>query len=532
MNRPPQLELPLGKVKLRKRFVVTRSTAGLVPSRSAVAQGTGRSRSSTPDPARDRSLERAASIMARCFSGDVREYVDLVKSTRRADSRLDSVCEKRVLAITGRGFAIKPPPGYENDARANDNVDFIVRHFHETKGFRSKVAHLATAVIEGHGGLQHDFYRNARGETATRPRLVHARNFGWNVSTGEAGVYLADANGSPSNTLTPFSTVTPTGTLADEFVFHNPVGGGADDPWLRGAARSRLLQSVTKRAGASWWLKTLERHGQPQLVATGGENSDDDLSELAIEALRKLGSDWRAWLPAGIEIKEIPISVKTDLHERWVKRCDADDAVRILGQNLSTEVAGGSFAATRAHMWVLAAILEGDLAELEETICDQWIEPLIRFNRPGTPVPWIYFNPSPIAELTPADMTLVDENGRRIFGGEEYRAAKGYDKRATKKLPSGGKPAEPKKLPASTKPTDAPEAIASDATKVADTALNGAQIQALQGLLAAVAGGTLPKDSAIAVITASFPTIDLAKAQAMVSPIVVAPATPAPGGPA
>lgn len=429
MARTPQLSLPLGKVKAsRVRTTITRSAAP-APTKRQVPAGTGRGRSS-PDPARERSLERTAAIMSRCFTGDVREYIDLCKSTRRADDRLDAVCEKRVLAITGRGFAIKPPPGYETDPSALANVDFIVRHFHDTKGFRAKVGWLATAVIEGHAGLQHDYYENDRGETATRPVCVHARNFGWNVQTGQPGVYLADASGVPSNTLSPFTD--------GEFVFHNPVGGGADDPWLRGAIRSRLLHSVTKRAGKSWWLKVLERHGQPQLAAYQSEDSDSDLEDEVIAALRKLGTDWRAFIPPGIEIKEIAVNVKTELHKLWVDQCNADDAVRILGQNLSTEVQGGSFAATRAHMWVLAAILEGDLAELEETICDQWIEPLIRFNRPGTPVPWIYFNPSPIAELTPADMLLVDETGRRLFDGEEYRASKGYDKRSTLGLPSGG----------------------------------------------------------------------------------------------
>ena len=398
------------------------------PSTRVVPGGTSTRRGNF-DPARDASLEKSAATMARCFQGQVSEYIDLCKSTRRCDTRLNAVAVKRILAMQGRRWAIKPPPGYAKDRDAIENCALVTTHFNETRRFASMLGHLGHGVLEGHAGLQHNWYRNARGETATQPTEVHARLFGWNVETGQAGVYTGATTSSWRST----QSLTYLDDAPCEFVFHNPVAGCSDDPWLRGALRSRILPSITKRRGTAWWLKMLERWGQPQVVAIkgaddgseGGEENDDEY----LRMLRAIGSDWRAVLPTGTTIETISADIHPELHQLWVQKCDADDAIQILGQNLSTEVAGGSFAAARAHSWVLATILEADLAELSETITDYWIEPIIRFNRPGSPIPYLEINPSPLSEITPADMAIVDSKGRRPFSITEFRANRGYDAR-------------------------------------------------------------------------------------------------------
>jgi len=396
----------------------------------------GRHAYAVRDLARDADLAKADAALQRCLTGDVRDYIDLAKGTVRRDARLGAVCFKRVGAMQGRLWALKPPPGLEADPVALDNCAFVTRQLNEIHGFAGLLGHLGQAVIEGHAALQHGWYTNARGETATQPKAVHPRLFGWNVDTGEAGVYLGSGW---TGTLTPLCD------LPHEFVFHNPVAGQPDDPWLRGAIRSRILPSITKRSGTRWWLKALERWGQPQVVLEKGsddasENGEDNDAEY-IAALRAMGSDWRMVVPAGTKVTPLPVDLKSDLHKMWVDQCNADDAIRILGQNLSTEVSGGSFAAARAHTWVLATILEGDVSELAETITDGLVEAIIRFNRPGTPVPYLYINPAPIAEITPADFALRDADGRAIFDGDEFRASKGYDARPAESAPVASSPA-------------------------------------------------------------------------------------------
>lgn len=75
----------------------------------------------------------------------------------------------------------------------------------------------------------------------------------------------------------------------------------------------------------------------------------------------------------------------------------------------------------------------------------------------------------------------------------------------------------PMPVPAST----ASDAAAIDVSKVADTALNGAQMASIVEVCASVAQGLLPKESAKAIIQAGFPTFNSAIVSAIVDPIEV-----------
>jgi len=72
-------------------------------------------------------------------------------------------------------------------------------------------------------------------------------------------------------------------------------------------------------------------------------------------------------------------------------------------------------------------------------------------------------------------------------------------------------------------PAEAPAEV-----QVQDTALNGAQVSSLVGVLEQVAAGVLPQDTAKAVIAAAFPTLDKSLIEQIVAPIqVIKPDSPA-----
>jgi hypothetical protein len=74
--------------------------------------------------------------------------------------------------------------------------------------------------------------------------------------------------------------------------------------------------------------------------------------------------------------------------------------------------------------------------------------------------------------------------------------------------------------------TDA--AAPADGVVLQDTALNGAQVTALLGVLQSIASGTLDQSGAVALITSSFPTISSDEASAIVSGAKAAPSADAP----
>ena len=64
-----------------------------------------------------------------------------------------------------------------------------------------------------------------------------------------------------------------------------------------------------------------------------------------------------------------------------------------------------------------------------------------------------------------------------------------------------------------------PAALPAGEAPVANTAMNGAQVTGLQGIVQAVADGNMPAETAVRLIVAAFPTISEADARSMLAPL-------------
>lgn len=348
-------------------------------------------------------------IIAEADRGRTPRVINLCKTSRRRDSRLGAVCAVRILAIQSRAWVLTEPPGYEDDDVAKLNVARCTRIFNEVQGLQQIIGHFALAVLEGHAVGEHQFRTNARGEWVSQPTLPRADRFIW----GAEGIAKYDAG------LDPYEG-TPLANWPGKFIVHTPAAGESDDPWKRGAERSLLLGSYLKRLGVRFWLKMIERWGQPQIVATYAQGAENQKTKI-LDALRAIGTDWRGVFPTGTTVTPLNYTLASDLHEKFVQAQNVEQAIRILGQNLTTEVQGGSFAATSAHERMFMGLLIADLGELAETITDQWVRRIVELNWPGTPVPVWTFIPEQASPWT------VQEWQAGLCTADEYRSGKGVE---------------------------------------------------------------------------------------------------------
>ena len=364
------------------------------------------------DEALNATPAKIGGIFTEARRGLTRRLIDLGKSARNYDSRLNAVSSTRVLAIGSRPYAIKPPPGSENDADAKDIAARVARMFARVRNFPTLKQHLGHGAIETHAVLEHVYSTNVQtGEVASQPVWRHPNRFCWIEDSVEIAKLDPGVDAQP----------VPLSQFPDKFIVHAAVGGQSDYPWMRGALRPRILPSIAKRKGLVWWIQALERGGQAQVVATVKEG-DQNLVDNILAALRNLGPDWRAVVPEGVTFTELPVHVQDGLHARFIDAMNVEDAIALLGQNLSTEVKGGSYAAAKSQERVRADYLAADLAELDETITDQWIRPLVFYNfGPGAPVPYIEHT---LESRSP--WTLADYQAG-LCTADEYRADTGHD---------------------------------------------------------------------------------------------------------
>lgn len=105
-----------------------------------------------------------------------------------------------------------------------------------------------------------------------------------------------------------------------------------------------------------------------------------------------------------------------------------------------------------------------------------------------------------------------------------------FEARAARPAPTSDPATDPAEADASDPSMQAPAGptVAGQTGDVQKTALNGAQVQALSELVAAVGTGALPKPSAKAIIVASFPTLESSLVDSIVDPIEVRPPEPSP----
>lgn len=348
-------------------------------------------------------------------SGRVGPMHDLLKSARVRDSRQDTVCSARVHAL-GRPWVLNPPVGEEKTREGMLIADRVRRILGETPGFAKLCADLGHGILEGAAEAEHHWRKNARGEVVSVPEWHHPNRFAWNIETEQLCWFEANARDPRARAFPGI----PLAEYPGKFIVHAPKAGTSNYPWLRGVQRPRAIGSVLKRLATRWGMKALERWGQPQVFVSGRDGEAIEVNDEMMAALRALGADWHARFPEGIEPKTIPATL-SELHLRWIELGNIEDAVAILGQNLSTEVTGGSFAAAMAHRYVRLDILAADLAELAETLIDQWIRLIVEYNWPGAPVPVLDFILAPKGEITVAHYQAG------LFSADEVRSSMGAD---------------------------------------------------------------------------------------------------------
>lgn len=518
--------MPLSKRPTKRASSRAARDLPKTPTRPAIVKPTKSRFTRGLNEALDADPSRVVAVYSEAETGRIARLIDLYKGTRIVDGRLNSVCNARILSIIGRPIVWKPPPGYESDKDARENASILAQLWGRQRASLRTVGHLAHAVLEGAAfGELHYEIDEPTGWTTARIAPVRSNRL---MYVDERPVFLQD----PGDT-----TGIPLADQPEKWIFHQPGAGAADYPWRLGALRTRIIPSTIKRFTVRAWIAMLERWGQPQLVAEYEPDHDpdgtsDSTGDDITASLSRMGIDWRMAVPTGTKITAIPVSVSEELHKKFIDSQNIEDAIAILGQNLTTEVTGGSFAATAAHRRVSHDILAADWAELAETLTDQWAECVIRYNRPGTPIPYAEAVLTPKRELTVAEYQagLFDRNAVALSMGHEAEegpprffsfGSPGIGSQPTGE-PSPSRPSDsgpgastadapvgvvPAAAPAETAPAEVtlPSGEAGGAPKAAEAALNGAQVSSLMEIVKAVAAGQIPRSTGVELITSAFP---------------------------
>lgn len=171
-----------------------------------------------------------------------------------------------------------------------------------------------------------------------------------------------------------------------QWVLFTPYG--FERAWMSALIRSLYIPWLVRQFGLRDWARWSEVYGNTIKKAYIPVAAEKDDKEKFVDQISRLATESTVVMPrtAGgkddgfdLELMEAT-STGYDGFDRLLNKAEAAIAVRILGQNLSTEVKGGSFAAAAVHGSVRHDILAGDALGLSECLGEQALKPWAQIN--------------------------------------------------------------------------------------------------------------------------------------------------------
>lgn len=165
---------------------------------------------------------------------------------------------------------------------------------------------------------------------------------------------------------------------------------GTDRGWMSGAVRSLAIPWLARVYTWRDWQRWSELYslGIRKAIAPAGA-SEEDKNRL-FQQVCALGAETTVLLTQTASGEKFDLEVlfpkgegSADGFEKLMSKCESRMAIRILGQNLTTEVKSGSLAAARVHENVKLELLQFDDRTLNADLRDQVLRPFCQFNFPA-----------------------------------------------------------------------------------------------------------------------------------------------------
>lgn len=166
---------------------------------------------------------------------------------------------------------------------------------------------------------------------------------------------------------------------------------------MRPIARWYVLKSFAVLA----WTQYAEKFGFPIPTITVAKEDYQKNKELMKKLLESVGVNRYGIFFEGMEydLHQAPDAKQVDVFSKYIDLCNMEMTINVLGQNLTTEVKGGSLAASRTHETILDQITADDIDWLDGIVQRQIADPIVRVNMPSLPI-----------ELYPKYTSVIEKN--------------------------------------------------------------------------------------------------------------------------
>jgi phage gp29-like protein len=164
-----------------------------------------------------------------------------------------------------------------------------------------------------------------------------------------------------------------------KWVIYTPYG--ASRPWAKGLWRALARWWLLKTFALDDWARHGEMHGSPIRVGLAPEGSQPEDREKFAADLAEIGRDTSIVPPPGYTMELLEAEAKTwEQFPKQIETANAELSILLVGQNLTSEVTGGSFAAAKIHENVRDDLVRFDAEALATCLNEQVLRWWAEFN--------------------------------------------------------------------------------------------------------------------------------------------------------
>lgn len=414
------------------------------------------------------------------------QWADLCDRMVEMDADIRAASETRLAAIAGARWFIEPGVSTgdpQRDMHTAAAAQFAERVIAGIIGLEVAVQESLDGINKGIAAHEIEWVDDGNAVVPSALHWVHARRFRWDRETW-----------TPQLVDTGDISTTPAGIplTEDGWIIHTPKTV-ANYPTRVGVLRACAWPYLFRRWSLQFWVQGAESFAWPFLYGRVPRGATDEVRTRMQLALETMTVERRAVIDDGDAFALLETTVKDG--GTW------KDLFAALGNEMKKAVLGmtdlnepsriGAYAAVEIRRGTTVdARIAMDERALSMTWSQQLLEPLIRFNTHlfggvVPPIPRIRWSVAATRKEIPQHLLPYATE-------DEIRASIDLDPRP---------PREAESVPVA---------------DVAMTALNGAQVTSLQGLLAAIALKQLAPGAALIAIKSAFPSISPVDAAKMV----------------
>ena len=308
--------------------------------------------------------QKLAEIFKEADSGEVLRQMELFEEMEEKDTHLFSQLQTRKNAVTGLDFEIIPFSDSEKD---KEIAEFVNTKIQNIEDFDEYLMDLMDAVGKGIAFVEivWEFTKDGFGVKALK--RLHQKHFYWNQDDILCIRTKENMSGEP--------------VKKNKLIIHK-YKAKSGHPARAGLLRICAWMYLFKNYDIKDWVTFCEVYGLPLRLGTYPADAKEEEKAALMQALVSLGTDAAGIVPEGADIKIIESNKQSsiDLYEKLARFCDEQMSKCILGQTLTSDSGGGSYAQSKTHNEVRHDLTMADCKALSATLRRDLLTPLVKFN--------------------------------------------------------------------------------------------------------------------------------------------------------